>query len=263
MHFLNPEKLPEISFSGKLLRTGGWGHGNVTKPKHLLVMANTGSFDIYVNGKKFVMEKDSVLFIPKNTPYALESHSSFEHVVIHFDADIREEKDSPRALPFSEYNVADTSVRVRLERAAKVELSDDEIVGYERRCTLLRTLLALCRLTERKSESRLVREINTYFSDHLYDRLSLDEIAAHFGYSKQYIIRVFKRETGKTPMAALNELKLTASAAELMNEEKSVAEVAAFCGFDDYNYFSRVFRRQFGISPSGYRKTSFDYKRRS
>lgn len=69
-----------------------------------------------------------------------------------------------------------------------------------------------------------------------------------------YFARIFKRETGRRPMAWLNERRLQMAAQLLGNTRKTVAEVAEVCGFNCPFYLSRIFKKQFGIAPQNYRQ---------
>ena len=264
MLIVNAQTLPNLFIYGTMLRSGGWGHEEVTKPHHLLVLANTGSFQIRVRGVNYPMSRDRALLIPRNTPYALESDESFEHVVVHFDIEIFEGDEisigdmGDGFFSIPRYITADVAFRTSMERAVLVR-ADDAFGVVERRMALLRALLCMARLTPDCRESRTVKRMKEYFEGCADGRMDLSFLSAELGYTKQYLIRLFKRETGKTPIAYFNELRLARGAALLLNEEKSIAEVAQGCGFDDYNYFSRAFRRCYGVSPSEYRKQRFAF----
>ena len=260
MYKVKAAVLPQISFYGTIVHTGSWGHENVTKQKHLLVLANSGTFHISVLGKTYEMEPDTVLFIPKNTPYSLHSVGTIQHVVLHFDIEIEDaqlndghRETSERAFWIPSSIKADVFLRSKIERAA-VPASDNTFLEIERSLALMRALLAMASLNESHQESILVKKMKQYLQQHMTERITLEELSRTFGYTKQYLIRIFKRETGRSPIQYLNEQRLFRSTAELLNAEKSIAEVARSCGFDDYNYFSRAFRRQFGFSPREYRK---------
>ena len=82
----------------------------------------------------------------------------------------------------------------------------------------------------------------------------LARIAAEIGCSPAHAIRLFKRTTGTTPVAYLLNEKLQLARELLGNTGNSVKEVAAAVGFDDPFYFSRCFKRRFGVSPRGIRR---------
>lgn len=86
--------------------------------------------------------------------------------------------------------------------------------------------------------------------------LSLSEIAAAAGLSEQHFCRVFKRDTGMTPIEFLIKKRIAEAKALLRDTDLPVSEVAGAVGFTDRSYFTSVFRKYEGFSPSEYRKTS-------
>jgi len=76
------------------------------------------------------------------------------------------------------------------------------------------------------------------------------------GYCADHFRRLFKKEMGETPLGYLTGLRL-ARAKRLLERRQSggltVRQIAKLCGFDDPYYFSTLFRRSVGCSPSGYR----------
>lgn len=90
--------------------------------------------------------------------------------------------------------------------------------------------------------------------------ITLPVWAASVNLGPVYFGRVFKRETGMRPMEWLNERRLETAAQYLTSTDKSVAEIAASCGYTCQFYFSRQFRRHHGLPPLRYRKASFERK---
>lgn len=74
------------------------------------------------------------------------------------------------------------------------------------------------------------------------------------GMSSATFTRAFRRSTGRTLVAYLNELRLRKACRLLLETERTVAEVAAAAGFDNLAYFNRRFLGQFGLRPSEYRR---------
>lgn len=75
--------------------------------------------------------------------------------------------------------------------------------------------------------------------------------------SKDYVRRVFKQKTGCTPNVYLNRLRIE-KAKELLDGDNgyNVKQTAAACGFNDQYYFSRMFKKQTGISPAKWKRRS-------
>lgn len=88
-----------------------------------------------------------------------------------------------------------------------------------------------------------------------YDQnLSLHDMAGAAGLSEKYFCQFFKKLTQKTPVEYLNLYRIEQASSLIANTEESLMEISLSCGFSDYCYFSRVFRKVTGLSPSAYRK---------
>lgn len=90
--------------------------------------------------------------------------------------------------------------------------------------------------------------------------LTIDEWARAAGWHPVHFERVFKQETGLTPMRWLEERRMEAARQYLSGTSKTVAEIAAAVGYPDPFYFSRVFRKQYGCPPLRYRKLGFELR---
>lgn len=104
---------------------------------------------------------------------------------------------------------------------------------------------------ESANRKYVVERIVNYFESHYNEKISLDQIAENMYLSPFYISRIFKSETGDTPIRHLINIRLE-KAKELLLAEKgvSIQEVAAAVGYDDAYHFSKLFKKRYGISPS-------------
>ncbi len=76
------------------------------------------------------------------------------------------------------------------------------------------------------------------------------------GLSQASLRRLFKEQTGKSPIEFARELKMMAAARQLLTTNYPIATLASELGFEDPNYFSRAFKKVFGVSPKHYRLTA-------
>jgi len=83
--------------------------------------------------------------------------------------------------------------------------------------------------------------------------LTLDGLAERSGMSKSSLNRLFLKAVGKSPVDRLIEFRVERAKALLEDLSLNIGEVAARCGFEDSNYFSRRFRLSTGLSPRTYR----------
>ena len=78
-------------------------------------------------------------------------------------------------------------------------------------------------------------------------------MAEFFGYSEKYLIRLFKRNTGQSPLQYLITKKIQRAQEMLANSDMTVKAIAATLHYD-YYYFLRLFRKKTGMTPNQFRK---------
>lgn len=105
------------------------------------------------------------------------------------------------------------------------------------------------------SKKYLVEQMIQYFEEHYNEKISLDRIAENMYLSPFYLSKVFKSETGSTPIRHLIDIRLE-KARELLGEsgEMSIREVALAVGYEDAYHFSKLFKKKYGVAPSSVRK---------
>ncbi len=96
--------------------------------------------------------------------------------------------------------------------------------------------------------------LRAYIDDHLADPADLAAAAAFFGVSKPHLCRVAKKQLGTTLQRAWQAAKMDWARVLLAEPSLSIGEVARRVGYRDPFYFSNVFKRQVGQSPTGYRR---------
>ncbi len=94
----------------------------------------------------------------------------------------------------------------------------------------------------------------SYFNENYNQDISIEDYAQTRGMSVSWFIRNFKNYTGMTPMQFIVSLRVNNAQILLEQTNYSIYEIAKIVGYDDQLYFSRLFRKQKGVSPSQYRK---------
>lgn len=97
------------------------------------------------------------------------------------------------------------------------------------------------------------KKMAAYIGRHYGEKLTLEAIAAAGHVSRSKCCQIFRRFMGQTPIEYVNTYRLKLSRDLLVETDKSVTEIALACGFNHLSYFSRIFFRAFGATPSEYR----------
>lgn len=96
--------------------------------------------------------------------------------------------------------------------------------------------------------------IKDFVKVNLSTPLILADVADHLNLSIRQLNRIFTDQEGMSLGTYILDTKIEAAKHELENTEKLIKEIAIYLGFDDVNYFCRIFRKKTGYSPSGYRQ---------
>ncbi|MCA1296491.1 helix-turn-helix domain-containing protein [Paenibacillus sp. alder61] len=102
-------------------------------------------------------------------------------------------------------------------------------------------------------ESRKIGDILAYIEQHYQSELSLQDLASHFQVSREYISRKFKQEFGDNFSDYLAAYRIDKAKKLMRNPNLKVQRIAEMVGFNDVKYFSKVFKKQEGLSPREYR----------
>ena len=119
---------------------------------------------------------------------------------------------------------------------------------------------AAVRVTERinrynnKSIKLIVKKAIEYIHEHYREQLTLNDIAAHVYVSPSYVSRMFGREVGKNFVDFLNEVRIEKAKELLSDVRYKTYEIADRVGIQDARYFSRLFKKYTGKTPTEFRE---------
>lgn len=99
-----------------------------------------------------------------------------------------------------------------------------------------------------------VKNIKQYISDHLFEPITLDMIAAETHLVDRYICSLFKKHTGMSIIEYINSEKIDLAKRLLTANNIPLYQVAEECGFANYNYFTQVFKKFTGVTAGTYRR---------
>lgn len=106
---------------------------------------------------------------------------------------------------------------------------------------------------KKNSKSTLVEDVQKYISENYNNpNLRLETIAAQFYVSPQYLSSLFSQESSQTLTTYINACRMQKAKALLLQQSPSISNTALLCGFTDSGYFSKCFRKYYGISPKNF-----------
>jgi AraC family transcriptional regulator len=263
-------------------RAGVSGPGGEERSStHEVVFPRSGVFVKEVAGRRVVADPNHVVFFNRHEPYRVLhpvpggdaclsiglSDGDLLDVVGHHDPGARDDPERPcrRAC------VPVTARAVRLQRELLSALdgagAPPEPGIQERVLDLLDEVLRPIvspppgpgRPVKRATRDRH-REIVETVKVSLQTRLSaapgLDQIARAVGCAPFHLLRLFRRETGRGIHAYLRALRLRAALERIAEGEASLTRIALDLGFADHSHFTTSFRREFGLTPSAFRRSA-------
>lgn len=99
-----------------------------------------------------------------------------------------------------------------------------------------------------------IQRVLLYIHDNISKQISLGELANLAHYSPSYLIRQFKAHTGCTPIEYVTKVRMESAKKFLENPSLTLNQIATMVGIEDQKYFSKLFLKVFGLSPSHFRK---------
>ena len=224
-----------------------WIHPTVTVETHELIYVTAGEVKIYEGQARHTLRKgDAILLSPGIEHGGFEkSFGRTSFYWLHFYTDDISAWASAKcpSLP----PTAERDLREIMHFAA----SDRELAEL----SLARFLLEM--RASGDYGNRLAHEVREYVRVHSSEELRVERLARQFGYSGDYLSRVYKQEFGHDLKEGITRGRLRYIESLLVNTDSSVKEIAVACGFADENLCSKFFKYHTGLTPTAFRKRFF------
>ncbi|MBQ7564296.1 MAG: response regulator [Lachnospiraceae bacterium] len=169
------------------------------------------------------------------------------------DKGIREAAEALAVL-LSEFTGKKVKIGVSRKHFSEYELR----LSYEEGRRALRTGQSsdnnVCYSEENSGAKGTITDVVTYIDRHFSDELSLVFLSEHFHIESTYLSRLFKKETGENVMNYIAKKRIGRAESLIREGELPINEIAFLVGYNDYNYFNKVFKKLTGLSPRDYRE---------
>lgn len=270
---------------------GDWNWQHVNSPFTRIYYVTEGGARLHLEcaprtgergGRVIDLHPRHLYLVPAFTTHSCECRGVFGHYYLHVyegfrgDTEVAERYDLPTEVVAQGSEEGLMEEMCRRHPEARLPGSDPlsydntgKFTDYVRRYArlplhekmLLRgaTLMLFARFMEHAQERRWTRdermvEVIGYVHGHICEAIGIEELADVACVTGPYLIRLFRRELGVSPLQYINRKKMERAQWLLLTEDKTVKEIAHMVGFGDHSYFIRLFRKLTGRTPQEYRR---------
>ena len=229
-----------------------------------LLYFTEGQSVVFCDDREYTVDPGDIVFVnPMETHRGICLTKKHAWYVLHISP-LWFDLITDREFIYIENRIRDEGARALMESLIKEE--EEKAYGYEtaikRDAFALLTYL-LRHHTERRVDlkeqprhiehKRLLNDVLNYIHHHYDETLTVSALAARFYISPSHLSHLFKEQLGKGVTAYCNEHRIGKAKMMLLSDKSPITEVAHAAGFDDINYFSRVFKKLVGKTPSEFR----------
>lgn len=238
----------------KLARGNHYGHRHKPTTRCALVIALKGKATFAFNDASRTMEVGRALLGGVNMRLEIEVHTAeFEYFLVHY-LPVGFEPGRPlRMTAVSELRTdLEPNMLQAADRLLQLAAEPGNLALLEKR-TLFYRLIGMVLLSERYQHNKdsypMMEQAIRFIRDNYMEPITLESLSERYGAKPKYFSHLFHKFTGVSPIHYLIRYRMNRAYELLETTHFSVGEVAASVGYADAYYFSRLFKKQHGISP--------------
>ena len=108
--------------------------------------------------------------------------------------------------------------------------------------------------SEMRKTGSLVERIHQFIHDHYQENIGRNEVAAEFHLAPEYLAKLFKKKTDQSLKDVIREFRVEQAKRILRDPDMRISDVAGAVGFENFSYFSTIFKKEVGLTPQEYRR---------
>lgn len=241
-----------------------WGETNCIYAYNKFYYFLEGEGTLILNGDEFHPEPGELYLIPSNTvhTYFQNPEKPFLKYWCHFNIILNQGKKLTYCKETTKCKIPKATIVPIFEKLVNTDTSNDPLDVLVEKASLLEILkiflenFDLDKILPSGTDD-LENKINSYIKQNISSNITLNELANIVHLHPNYFIKYFKKHFSITPIEYVNSMKLQMATQILTNDpNKNINNVAYEVGFNDYRYFSRLFKKKYGITPLEYKKKS-------
>lgn len=261
---------------GRVQQKNGWERKTPRKIKeNIFVYMISGIASFFLKSSTYEVKQGNILIIPSETEYSAITQDSCEYFFFHFSGKIQEcdstmvvydiKNNFSFELPECKHDYIFFNLKTT-EKTVCDKIYESIILCCEYNLNLSRIkkllldteftqiMLILGTASEQPLNSlpASVQRIILYIHKNLTQNISLADVCNAVSLSAPYTARLFKKNLNMTVTEYINAQKLYYACELIKNTNMNISEIADYLGYNDLFYFSRLFKKKFGKSPTAY-----------
>lgn len=236
------------------------GHKNGRNDFYLMYLCR-GKLKIQHGENEFILKSGQVIIFPPHIPvlYTNISDKNIDYLWIHFTGNKAEKLISDAHLSLStptEVSI-DEKIISEFQSLFNEYINRDFLFETTSIAKFINIISLFGRAAARLNKTHTSPSLkNTlkYIDENYAKEIDIKELANQEHMSYTYFRTIFKKKTGTSPNQYIIMLRLRNASLLLKQTDLSIKEIAESVGFSDQMYFSRIFKKRFGVSPKGFRE---------
>lgn len=245
--------LERIVWAHRFSAPPGWKYNRTHQHHGIIYVLNGKAQYCMSNGDSLWINKGECIYVPRKTDCIIRcsQDEGFKHMTVNFE--VR-----------GEGGLAPVPTKIRVNAQQHFEQVFGSLVHhwsvrhpyYRERCMgILYEIIYLLLYELQASPLKHIQKLDparTYLDEHFCEEFSLEMLAELCGMSATYFRRLFHSVYHETPAEYRRRLRIARAEDLILCGQYHLAEIASLCGYPDPAYFSRVFKKTLGVSPSHY-----------
>lgn len=225
-------------------------------PIYVFHIVTKGSAAFLIGNNKYSLKRGDIFFAFPAFPYYLDADDEFEYIYISFmgnGATSRLSKCNitPESPYYSDYGFLCTMFENAIRRItpSNSNLLTEAVLYYA--LSFFGSRDREAETDEQKNSNNIFQNIVDYVDYHYRESdISLGRLANVFSYTEKYLSSLFKKNMQIGFISYLNNLRIQYACELIQNSNMNMSEISTACGYSDYSYFSKVFKKITGHSPT-------------
>ena len=266
---------------GLATHNADWNWKDISSPFTRIYYVAEGSASLLLPTGMQELKENHLYLIPAFTVHSYQCNSHFSHYYIHLYEDTRtktsffEEWDFPVEVSANHLDLDLVKRLCEINPAMKLKQSNPNT--YDNNPTLIQNIIKnKQRALFERIESRgityqlfsrflkdakpkievtddRIQNVVTFIRKNIYEKITLGQLSGICNLSDDHLIKLFKKETGSTPLQYINHKKIEKAQLMLAFNDMPIKNVAYALSFDNHSYFNRLFKAMTSMTPQEYR----------